>query len=508
MVPAVSTLRRGLALGRLGIDIARARRLTAPSGREAARRAIASRMGRMRGLPQKIGQILSLADLNGDASPYGALTERAPAAPAGDAFGWIEDALGAPVARVFAALDRDGVAASLGQVHAGRLHDGRRVAVKVQYPGVAEALDADLAALGLLAVPLSGGPGFDLRAYRRELRARLLEELDYEAEAATLRRMAARAEAVPGLITPAPVDEYCRPRLLTMSWIEGGPVQTTADWPLAARHAAAQTLVDAFVRGCFEWREVHADPHAGNVRFDRRGGKTTVGLIDFGCVKQIAEGDAARLRQLAEDGADLSAAAALESYGALGFDVARLEPMADRLPAVTRVLFEPFQTGGPFDVARWRLSERLAETLGEHRWTFRAAGPASLLFLIRALHGVVAYTRTLDAQIDWATALRSLERPQTPAATTPPRDAGDPVMHTRSLFVQVTRAGQQVARLSFPAKAVDFLADLVPDEHRARIAARGLDVDALARDTARRGYPPGEVVALCDGDTTIRVWLD
>ncbi|MEZ5291499.1 MAG: AarF/UbiB family protein [Vicinamibacterales bacterium] len=469
----------------------------------------------MHGLPQKIGQILSLADLD-DASPYALLPEQGTAAPASDSFTWIEDALGRPIASVFASLDPHGAAASLGQVHAGTLLDGRTVAVKIQYPDVADSVDADLAALGMLAAPLSGARGgFDLASYRGELRTHLLAELDYVREAATLSRFAQRASAIPGLATPVPVDGLCTPRLLTMTWVDGDSVAVTDTWPAPARAEAALALVRFFLHGCFHWHEVHADPHAGNLRFALADGRPRTGVVDFGCVKTLDPAAAATLRRLAEDGHALSADEALEAYLGLGFDARLVTPMAARLPAVTRVLFEPFHTDGPYDPEGWRLSARLAEVLGDDRWTFRVAGPASLLFLIRAFHGVVAYATRLGAGFSWRRALldtprhtqaSGASRPSAaPAAAAPDQDT---TMRSHSLKVQVTRGGQSVALLTFPAAAVDHLNDLVPDEHRARIAGRGLDLPAVSRSLASRDYPPGEVVSLDDGDARIRVWLE
>ncbi|MGE0814070.1 MAG: AarF/UbiB family protein [Vicinamibacterales bacterium] len=469
----------------------------------------------MHGLPQKIGQILSLADLD-DASPFALLPEQGAAAPASDSFAWIEDALGAPLASAFATLDPRGSAASLGQVHAGTLRDGRKVAVKIQYPDIADSIGADLAALGMLAAPLSGARGgFDLESYRGELRAHLLAELDYAREAATLRRFAERAAAIPGLATPAPIDGLCTPRLLTMTWVDGDPVAATDAWPAPARAEAALALVRFFLHGCFHWHEVHADPHAGNLRFALAGGRARTGVVDFGCVKALDPGAAAILRHLAEDGDALSPDDALAAYLGLGFDARLVTPMAARLPAVTRVLFEPFHTDGPYDPAGWRLSARLADVLGDDRWTFRVAGPASLLFLIRAFHGVVAYATRLGARFSWRRALLdtpghtqasdALRRSPALAAAAPDQDS---TMRSHSLKVQVTRAGQSVALLTFPAAAVDHLNDLVPDEHRTRIAGRGLDLPAVSRELASRGYPPGDVVALEDGDASIRVWLE
>jgi predicted unusual protein kinase regulating ubiquinone biosynthesis (AarF/ABC1/UbiB family) len=472
-------------------------------------------MGRLRGLPQKIGQILSLGELDIDAPLFSSLTDAAEPVPASESFGWIARELGVPLTRVFRHLDEQGAAASLGQVHRGELADGRRVAVKVQYPGVRESLDADLLALGWLAAPLSAKrSGFDLREYRNEMRRSLLLELDYEHEVATLRRFAMRAGEVPGLVTPAPVDEWCTPHVITMSWVDGERMPATRQWPDAARRAAAQTLLRFFLRGCFVWRELHADPHAGNLRFARDGDRARVGAIDFGCVKTLSAAESDGLRRLAQDGVDMTSEELFDTYVAIGFDRRLLEPMAGRLCAVTGVLCEPFHVRGMYDVRRWRLSERLAEALGDDRWNFRFAGPASLLFLIRAFQGLVQYARALEAVIDWRHELLALPRvagiERSPAVHSVPATAsgGSNLMAATTLRLRVVRNGEPVVQLSFKASAVGHLQELVPEDLGERIRHRGLDLARLAEQAVAGGYPVGDIFTLTEDDRTVRVWLE
>jgi predicted unusual protein kinase regulating ubiquinone biosynthesis (AarF/ABC1/UbiB family) len=474
-------------------------------------------MGRMRGLPQKIGQILSLGELDTDAPLFSCLTDAAEPAPASESFDWIARELGVPLAQVFRHLDQRGAAASLGQVHRGELADGRSVAVKVQYPGVRESLDADLSALGWLAAPLSAKrSGFDLREYRDEMRRSLLRELDYEHEVATLRRFAARAGQVPGLATPTPVDEWCTPRLITMSWVEGERMQATKQWPEASRRDAALVLLRFFLRGCFVWRELHADPHAGNMRFERQGQGGCVGVLDFGCVKTLSEAESDGLRHLAQDASDLTDDELFGTYVAMGFDGRLLEPMAGRLRAVTGVLFEPFHARGPYDPREWRLSERLAGVLAGDRWNFRFAGPASLLFLIRAFQGLVQYVRALEAVVDWRRELLAIpraagagrERPRAVQPTPGNSSGGSILMPATTLRLRVVRNGEPVVQLSFAAAAVGHLQDLIPQELAGRLERRGINLQQLGDDAVASGHEPRELFTLEEDGKIVRVWLE
>jgi len=491
----------------------RVRRAADGHAREAARRLVAARLGRLRGLPQKIGQIVSLLELGGEASPFAPLGEAAPPVPAREAFRWIADELGAPVESIFRALDERGAAASLGQVHRGVLADGRDVAVKVQFPDVRSALDADLAAIGWLAAPLSAKrSGFDLREYQRELRASLLRELDYGLEVQALRSAAARRREIPGLLTPDPVEAWCTSRVLTMTWIAGDRIEAVADWPEPDRQAAATILLRFFLRGCFTWGSLHADPHPGNVRFVRSGADVQVGVLDFGCTRELGARERQALYQLCANGTALGEVELLEAYRVLGFNPDLLAPIEGRLREVTRILCEPFHTDGPFDVRSWSISARLADTLGDDRWNFRFAGPAALIFFIRAVQGLITYLTSLGARLDWRRELLSLPVSARPSASEPGSlvsSSGVRMPDTAlRLRIRVVRGGTPVAQLAFGTGAVGHLADLVPEDMIDRIRARGLSLDAIAAETVARGCPPGELFTLAEDDLTVRVWIE
>ncbi|MES1256302.1 MAG: AarF/ABC1/UbiB kinase family protein, partial [Acidobacteriota bacterium] len=483
--------------------------------REAARRLVAARMGDLRGLPQKIGQMISVGELDCDDAVFAILAEGIEPVPGASAFAWIARELGCPIDSAFRVLDERGRAASLGQTHRGELLDGTAVAVKIQFPGIRDSLDADLLALGWLMAPLSANrSGFNLAEYRAEMRRSLLCELDYGREAAALQRFAARVGDVPGLVTPEPVEALCTPRLLTMSWVHGERIETVRTWPAPARHEAGLVLLRTFLHGCFMWRELHADPHAGNLRFNRDGADVRVGLLDFGCVTSLARTESASLRRLCSDGPNLTDDELLEAYVAMGFRARLLEPMATRLRAVTAVLFEPFHTAAPYDLRRWQLSARLTAVLGDDRWNFRFAGPASLLFVIRAFQGLCQYLRVLDVTLDWRRELLAIPdaavppRPSDPAPSLSSATKGSVPMGATTLRIRVDRNGENVVQLSFGAAAVGHLEELVPDDLGARLRGRGIDLAQLAQRTVAAGYPAGDLFTLSDGEKQVRVWLE
>jgi predicted unusual protein kinase regulating ubiquinone biosynthesis (AarF/ABC1/UbiB family) len=259
-------------------------------------------LGHSKGVLMKAGQLLSMIDTgsigNGALSPYQAAMARLQAdAPPMDpalARAVLDAELGRSVETVFAEIaDQPFAAASIGQVHRGVLHDGRHVAVKIQYPGVAEAIRTDLANTELLATFLRfavsmAGTGIQpsLRNTTREIAARIGEEVDYRHEAANIAAFGRLYRDHPFIRIPEVITEASTDRVLTMTYLDG------MDW--AAAQEADQDLKNTwaevivrFVLGSYRHGNLmHADSHCGNFCFGADG---TVGFLDFGCVKVLPE---------------------------------------------------------------------------------------------------------------------------------------------------------------------------------------------------------------------------
>jgi adenylate cyclase len=257
-------------------------------------------LGHSKGVLMKVGQIFSMFDANSVGSgfwPYQAALARLQAdAPPMDpdlAKDMVLADVGRPVEEVFSQFtDEPMAAASIGQVHRAMLHDGREVAVKIQYPGAAEAIRDDLANNELLTTVLrflssaSGATMPDLRPAAREIATRIAEEVDYRHEAANITAFSDLYRGHPFIRVPDVISEASSDRVLTMTYLDG------MDWAAAQR--ADQDLkntwaevISRFMAGSFRHANLfHADPHPGNYRFGTDG---RVGFVDFGCVKVLSE---------------------------------------------------------------------------------------------------------------------------------------------------------------------------------------------------------------------------
>jgi len=256
-------------------------------------------LGHSRGVLMKAGQMMSMIDGaalgNGGFAAYQKALSRlradAPPMDAALAHRVLSAELG-PEVEMFATFDDEPIAAaSIGQVHRAVLRDGRDVVVKIQYPGVAEAIRDDLANTELLAAftrfaSSVAGYSSDVRSIAREAAARIAEEIDYRHEARAVAQFAELYRDHPFIRIPDLVPELSRDRVLTMTYLDG------LDW--SAAQQADQSLKDTWAEIVFRFFHanmrhanlLHADPHPGNYRFFTDG---TVGFLDFGCVKVLPE---------------------------------------------------------------------------------------------------------------------------------------------------------------------------------------------------------------------------
>ena len=252
-------------------------------------------LGELKGGAMKFGQALSIfeAALPEDiAGPYRAtltkLQEAAPPLPADRIHAILADELGADWRERFAAFDDvPAGAASIGQVHRAVWHDGRTVAVKVQYPGADKALMSDLNQMVRMGTMIGSWiPGVDIKALLNELRDRAAEELDYLRESRNQRAFAAAFEGDPEFVVPHVL--VAAPHVLVSEWIDGTPLASIIAAGTPDERDRAGLLLQRFLlSGPARAGLLHADPHPGNFRITADG---RLGVLDFGAVNELPEG--------------------------------------------------------------------------------------------------------------------------------------------------------------------------------------------------------------------------
>ncbi len=307
-----SRVRRTATVGRLAASEAvkqfGTRAANVGRGEEAAREASARRqletakqivaaLGTMKGAAMKLGQVMSFLDVGLVPEEHreefqrelAKLRDAAPTVSFKQMRRVIEDDLEATISDVFADFDEQPIAAaSIGQVYRATLLDGRAVAVKVQYPGVASAVRSDLQNLDMIMRLLKRmTPALDVKGVATEIRERIVEELDYELEAQNQRSLARIYSGHPFIVIPEIVSELSRERVLVSDFVQGTGFEQLKDCPPAARDRIGE-IVFRFYLGClYRHREFSGDPHPGNFMLLEDG---RVAFLDFGLFKRLERG--------------------------------------------------------------------------------------------------------------------------------------------------------------------------------------------------------------------------
>src|ERR1700756_2308613 len=254
-------------------------------------------LGQMKGPAMKIGQMASILDLGGLPpdevdrlqAKLGELRDHAPRASFKEMRRVIEQDLGERVEDLFAEFDPDAAAAaSIGQVYRARLSNGREVAVKVQYPGVAAAVRADMQNLGLiLRLAKRIAPGMDPNAIGEEIRSRIFEELDYELEAQNQRTLARIFRGHPFIVVPDVVTSLSRERVMVSEFVHGTGFEALKDYPQEDRDRIGE-IIYRFYFGClYRHGQFSGDPHPGNSQLLEDG---RMAFFDFGLFKRMPPG--------------------------------------------------------------------------------------------------------------------------------------------------------------------------------------------------------------------------
>lgn len=371
-------------------------------------------LGHSKGALMKIGQAISMIDFAGVGTggmvryqkALSRLQADAPPMDARLARTVAEAELGVSIAEAFADFgDTPIAAASIGQVHRAVLHDGRDVVVKIQYPGVAQAIRNDLANAELVATFLrfataASGVKADVRVVAREATERVTEELDYRHEAAMIARFADLYRDHPFIRIPDAVPELSRDRVLTMTHLDG------MDWA-TAQHADQDVknvwaeVIQRFSFGSYRHSNLfHADPHPGNYRFYSDG---AVGFLDFGCVRVLSE-------PIRRGWIDMSRAAfdgrlddlrdVMAAMGFLNRDPSI--PGTDLLAWMKELFYESFSPDQPVTYGQDavdRAIHNLFDTRDPHSVLARLTVPAELAMSSRVTLGITAIGGVLRATL-------------------------------------------------------------------------------------------------------------
>jgi predicted unusual protein kinase regulating ubiquinone biosynthesis (AarF/ABC1/UbiB family) len=260
---------------------------------ETAKQIVAA-LGTMKGAAMKLGQVMSFLDVGLVPEQHreefqrelAKLRDAAPTVSFKQMRKVIEDDLEEPIKEVFSAFEQEPIAAaSIGQVYKATLHDGREVAVKVQYPGVASAVRADMQNLDMIMRLLKRmTPGLDVKAITAEVRERIIEELDYELEAQNQRSLARIYAGHPFIVVPDVVGSLSRERVLVSEFVHGVGFEELKSRSQAERDRIGEIIFRFFLGCLYRHRQFSGDPHPGNFLLLDDG---RIAFLDFGLFKRL-----------------------------------------------------------------------------------------------------------------------------------------------------------------------------------------------------------------------------
>lgn len=370
-------------------------------------RRLAARLARLRGAAMKIGQLVSL---QGEdilppefAQALAMLRSQAAPMPAKQLRGVLGREYGRGWERRFATFDDEPIAAaSIGQVHRATTPDGRDLALKIQYPGIARSIASDVDNVAVLLRLFNLLPvDLDVAGLAAEAKRQLAQEADYISEARFLERYARLVADEPALFVPRVHWDLTTPRVMAMDFVEGEPLDVLADAPQARRDIVGALLERLLFRELFEFRVMQTDPNFANYLYQPESGR--VALLDFGATQRFRAGFTANYARITRGVIDGDRGAVAREAIRIGYAAADDAP--ERLQAVVDIVFlvcEPLRHPGRYDFPRSDLPLRV-RTLGfdlAFRRGLLRAPPPETIFLHRKLVGSFLLLARIGARVD------------------------------------------------------------------------------------------------------------
>jgi predicted unusual protein kinase regulating ubiquinone biosynthesis (AarF/ABC1/UbiB family) len=383
---------------------------------------LVTRLGDLKGLPMKFGQIMSYLELDMPEEArrlFAYLQRQSP----GTIFARVEETiradLGGRASALLSCMERSPVSiASIGQVHRATLPDGTEVAVKVRHPDMDTAIRSDFRAASMgtnMAGLVLPGIGATARDFVAELEERLLEECDYQLEAERQRLFVSIFAGHPTILVPAVHDEWCGPRVLTTTWQTGRDFEAlcaTANQEERDRVGAA--LFDFYVGTLYRRGLFHADPHPGNYEFCPDG---RVVIFDYGCVRVFEPEVTRGFAELADAVRADSRARTVSALRGLGAEPSADDAAHAHLRQLLRSFFAPMLQSGAHPIDG-RIVLDFKQMTRDKLAIARLRLPGRLLFLFRIRFGLYAVLSRLNAVCDWSEMERNFAwEPPSPTPT-------------------------------------------------------------------------------------------
>ena len=368
---------------------------------------VTERLSHLRGAAMKLGQMISMDA--GDVLPpeltqiLAGLRDQANFMPAKQLDGVLKAEWGPDWRKQFRRFEpRPIAAASIGQVHRAVTRDGRTLAIKVQYPGVAQSIDSDVDNVAsLLKVTGLLPDHLDLTPLLEAAKEQLAEEADYQREGAMLRRYGAMLADRDEFIVPSLDESLTTGQILAMSYEPGGPIESLESEPQELRNRVFAQMMELVARELFELRVMQTDPNFANYRYHKESGKIV--LLDFGATRDVSDAIAGSYRKLLEAGLNRDAEGVLDATLEAEFIAPHAAKMhRQRIDTMIDVIISEMAKDAPFDFGNRSFVPVLRDegmAIAEDRETWYVP-PAETLFIQRKISGTAMLGARLKAQVN------------------------------------------------------------------------------------------------------------
>ncbi len=368
---------------------------------------LTERLSHLRGAAMKMGQMISMDA--GDMLPaeltqiLSALRDKANFMPARQLDKVLKEEWGADWRSQFKWFNpRPIAAASIGQVHKAMTREGELLAIKVQYPGVADSIDSDVDNVASL-LRLSGllPKELDIAPLLAAAKQQLQEEADYAREGDQMRKFAERLAGDTGFVVPSLHDGLTGPRILAMSFEEGAPIETLADEPASVRNAVFERLIRLVARELFEFGVMQTDPNFANFRYCQSDDKII--LLDFGATRDVAPHVQLAYRNLLMAGLSADPDRILAEALNAGFiNQTVIDRQRESLDTMINIIASEMSADAPFDFGDRSFVPLLREegmAIAQDKKSWHLP-PAETLFIQRKVSGTALLGAKLQAVIN------------------------------------------------------------------------------------------------------------
>lgn len=395
--------------------------------------------------------------------------------------------------------------ASLGQVHFLDHPKYGEVALKVRYPGAADWMKMDNKMMEMSMDAFSSfKKGFSTQSYRQFFTEELLHELDYQREFESQFKFYNYWEKEnTSVIIPKPIQ--CGDGFIMMSSEVGLELKEFLEISTNTQKKQAQNLLlEFYFKSIFDLGIIHADPNIGNIHFRIINSQVELVVYDYGTVFEMANTQRFALlnifKQVMESKEDL-----VPSLVQLGYTESSLRDFQLLLLPTFQILFEPFVSHSAYELSEWNRKNRISDLLEEKRFQFMATAPVELFPLMRAFHGIIFYSESLDKQMFTHRIISGLIQNYSReiAEIQPiPTDST-----SKQLYIQVNQNGVQKVKLSFPIKAIHQLQNIIPPDVLAKLETDGVSVEELKLKALRSGLKNMTIFQLKENLSEVLVFI-